>query len=102
MDTMPEYTDHIPVMLNEVLDALNPAPGKRYIDGTLGLGGHTEALLERTAPDGIVLGFDRDAAAIAKAQSRLARFGDRLITAHSTYAEMKYIAAMHHLSAFDG
>lgn len=94
--------EHIPVMLSEVLDALNLASGKTYIDGTLGLGGHTEAILEATAPDGIVLGFDRDALAIEKARARLARFGDRLITHHGTYAEMKQAAAAHGLASFDG
>ena len=54
-------TQHVPVMLDEVLKYLQPEPGGSYVDGTLGGGGHTEAILERTAPDGKVLGIDSDA-----------------------------------------
>jgi 16S rRNA (cytosine1402-N4)-methyltransferase len=99
---MPHDTEHIPVLLHEVLGALNLAPGKNYIDGTLGLGGHTEAILEATAPNGIVLGFDRDAAAIDKARVRLERFGDRLIITHSSYAEMARAALEHGIDQVDG
>lgn len=64
---------HRPVMLGEVVDALRPAPGRVYFDGTVGLGGHSEALLER---GGRVMGRDRDASALETARARLARFGD--------------------------
>jgi len=88
-----EPTEHIPVLLNEVLDGLNLHPGAKLIDGTLGLGGHTEAILDATSPDGEVLGFDRDETAIEQTQARLAHFGDRLTVAHASYAEMQRIAA---------
>ncbi|HLX58337.1 MAG TPA: 16S rRNA (cytosine(1402)-N(4))-methyltransferase, partial [Ktedonobacteraceae bacterium] len=52
---------HIPVLLEEVLKYLQPKAGGQYIDGTLGGGGHTEALLEQSAPGGKVLGIDADA-----------------------------------------
>jgi len=51
---------HTPVLLDEVIRHLEPKPGGRFIDATLGAAGHARALLERTAPDGAVLGIDQD------------------------------------------
>ena len=62
---------HIPVLLNEVLEALNPQPGETYADGTLGGGGHSEAILKRIGETGALYGIDRDEAAIAAAAERL-------------------------------
>ena len=67
-------TVHVPVMLDEVLDALDVRPGGRYVDCTLGGAGHAEAILERSQPGGTLLGIDADAAAIERAGHRLARF----------------------------
>jgi len=64
---------HATVLRNEVLDLLSPAPGELFLDGTLGGGGHSEALLERGAK---VIGIDRDPLAVAAARARLARFGE--------------------------
>jgi 16S rRNA (cytosine1402-N4)-methyltransferase len=65
-------------MLHEVLDALAVRPGGRYVDATLGLGGHAEAVLERCAPDGRLVGIDADPDARVLATERLRRFGDRV------------------------
>ena len=65
---------HIPVMVDEVLDALDVRPGGRYVDCTLGGAGHAEAILERSEPGGTLLGIDADQAAIERATRRLARF----------------------------
>jgi len=67
-------TTHIPVMRNEVLDALNVQPGGRYVDCTLGGAGHAEAILDRAQPGGTLVGIDADPAAIARGIERLARF----------------------------
>ncbi len=80
-------TTHAPVMVPQVLEFLKPESGKRYLDGTLGGGGHAEQILERSSPDGQVLGLDLDGDAIAGAQQRLARFGDRLVTRWANFAK---------------
>lgn len=65
---------HRPVMLEEVLEALQPAPGGVFADGTLGGGGHSERILEAIGPIGRLYGIDRDEAAIRAASARLQRF----------------------------
>ena len=65
---------HIPVMLAEVLAALDVRPGGRYVDCTLGGAGHAEAILEHAQPGGTLLGIDADPAAIERGNERLARF----------------------------
>jgi 16S rRNA C1402 N4-methylase RsmH len=70
--------DHKPVLYQEILDLLEPQPGGKYIDGTLGAGGHTTGLLTASAPDGRVLAFERDADAISLARERLRPFGERV------------------------
>lgn len=66
-----ESLHHEPVMLQEVLDFLNPQPGKVIVDGTLGGGGHAAAICERLGPTGRYLGFEQDADALARAKQRL-------------------------------
>ena len=79
---------HATVLRDEVVGWLQPKPGGRYLDGTLGLGGHTEAILE--ASEGAeVLGLDRDREALALARQRLARFGDRVHTAHLPFSRFQ-------------
>src|SRR6266496_1182151 len=84
------YTQHVPVMLEEVLKFLQPRAGGHYVDGTLGGGGHTQAILERSAPDGKVLGIDTDAQAIARIKERLSDFvnNGRLVLVHGNFAEL--------------
>jgi len=86
-------TQHVPVMLEEVLKYLQPEPGGSYVDGTVGGGGHTEAILERTAPDGKVLGIDSDAQALSRARERLAESvsNGRLVLVHGNFAELARI-----------
>ncbi len=71
--------EHVPVFVERVLEILRPEAGKRYLDGTLGGGGHSEQLLERSSPDGQVLGLDWDEDAVQAAQHSLKRFEDRLV-----------------------
>ncbi|WP_240730089.1 16S rRNA (cytosine(1402)-N(4))-methyltransferase RsmH [Dermacoccus sp. 147Ba] len=86
----PAADRHVPVMLAEILDVLAPAlerPGALYVDGTLGMGGHAEAVLERF-PEARVVGIDRDAQALELAGERLARFGERFRGVHAVNTEL--------------
>jgi 16S rRNA (cytosine1402-N4)-methyltransferase len=76
---------HQPVLLTEVVDLLAPARGGLFVDCTVGLGGHAEALLEAGAER--LIGLDRDRAALALAGEALARFGDRVELVHADYRE---------------
>lgn len=94
--------EHMPVMLGPALDGLKPAPGGIYMDGTLGLGGHAQALLDRSAPDGILHGFDQDAQALAGAKERLAGFGDRVRLLHGNFALFDELNPSLRENALDG
>jgi 16S rRNA (cytosine1402-N4)-methyltransferase len=81
---------HVPVLRDRVVDLLEPAlqtPGALCIDGTLGMGGHAEAILER-CPAARVIGLDRDEEALALSGERLARFGDRFVGVHAVYDDI--------------
>ena len=80
---------HLPVMLDEAIAWLDPKPGGRYCDATLGVGGHAAAVLERSAPDGRLIGLDRDPAALATAGAALERFGDRVTLVHARFSEAR-------------
>lgn len=82
---------HTPVLEAEVLAYLAPEPGKRYCDGTLGGSGHARRILERSAPDGQLVGIDRDSNALAVARERLAEFGSRAILVHGTFGRVDEI-----------
>ena len=77
---------HVPVMVREVLTFLAPARGGVYFDGTLGGGGHTEAILE-AGERAEVIGVDQDPEALAVAKARLAKYGDRVKLVHANFAD---------------
>jgi 16S rRNA (cytosine1402-N4)-methyltransferase len=79
---------HCSVLPEEVLSYLAPRSGGVYVDGTLGLGGHTEAILRHSAPDGRVIAFEWDEAAIASSRIRLQPFADRLTIVRRNFAEI--------------
>ncbi|MDR2745249.1 MAG: 16S rRNA (cytosine(1402)-N(4))-methyltransferase RsmH [Desulfovibrio sp.] len=76
---------HTPVLLSQTLEALAPRAGGRYLDGTLGIGGHSGALLA-AAPGIEICGMDKDSAALTLARERLAPFGKRAHFFHSRYS----------------
>lgn len=78
---------HQSVLLDEVLHFLEPQSGQIYVDGTLGLGGHTEAILSHSSPDGRVIAFEWDESAIEKSRQRLAGFGSRVTIVRRNFAE---------------
>ncbi len=82
---MNDIAPHIPVMPDEVMEWLAPKPGGRYLDATLGLGGHTARILELTGGQARVLGLDRDENALDQARARLAPYGDAVTCVHSSF-----------------
>lgn len=84
---------HVSVLVRETIGFLRPTSGGRYIDGTLGGGGHSEAILAASGPDGQLLGLDRDAEAIAAARERLQVFGARAIAKQVSFAEVREVLA---------
>lgn len=95
------YPIHVPVLLEAVLEGLQPVSGGLYVDCTLGLGGHTRAILERSQPDGRVIGFEWDADAI-KAGPDLSRYGERFALIHGSYADLVPELSQRNLHAING
>jgi 16S rRNA (cytosine1402-N4)-methyltransferase len=93
---------HLPVLYQEVIDFLEPGNGSRYIDATVGAGGHTIGLLDNSAPDGIVLALDRDPEAINIARQRLSDFKERIVLVNASYERMALEASKHGLFGVDG
>jgi len=89
---MEEPAPHSPVLLDEVLKGLNPQPGQRLIDGTIGAGGHAQAILKATAPNGQVLGLDADPSALDIARQRLAPYGDRISLVNANFVQLAAVA----------
>ena len=83
-----EILVHVPVLLEEVLAYLAPRPGAVIVDATIGDGGHAEAILNRIAPAGRLIGFDRDAAAVHRAEERLRAFGQNVIVRQANFATL--------------
>ena len=93
---------HIPVMVTEVMEALQPRPGRLYVDCTVGAGGHARAILERIEPGGRLLGIDADPAAIDLARDNLARFGTSLTLTQGNYGDLKDLCERHGFTANAG
>jgi len=94
--------DHTPVLLNETLEHLRCAPGQTYVDGTVGGGGHGRAILERTAPDGRLIGIDWDDHALARAESALKAYGDRIFLVRDSFARLSAILGELGIPGVDG
>ncbi len=80
---------HQPVLYKEIIHAMQPARGGKYVDGTLGAGGHAVGILEASAPDGLLLGIDLDPVALALAGDALAPFGDRATLVKGSYTDLR-------------
>lgn len=100
--TRPYEPHHAPVMLEEAVSGLAVRAGGRYVDATLGLGGHAEATLEASAPNGVLLGIDRDPDAIDVARDRLVRFADRALLVQGNFADIATICEANGFEAVDG
>jgi len=93
---------HEPVLLEEVITALQPQSGGVYIDGTVGAGGHAFAILSESAPDGHLFGFDQDKSALAFAKQRLSQFGDRVYLLHSNFDQVSRLTRQHQIPLANG
>lgn len=82
---------HKPALLNEVIEALHPQSGKRYVDCTLGSGGHAEAILAEIVPDGRLLAIDTDLKAIEMAKDRLADYAQETILVNDNFLNLESI-----------
>ena len=86
-----ESVFHTPVLLREVLHSLACKPGGTYVDGTVGGGGHAFDILRDIRPDGVLVGIDKDDAAIRASRKRLECFGDRALLVKGSFADIKSI-----------
>ncbi|NUQ37089.1 MAG: 16S rRNA (cytosine(1402)-N(4))-methyltransferase RsmH [Caldilineales bacterium] len=95
-------SSHTPVLYQEVLHMLAPRPGGRYIDGTLGGGGHALGILAASAPDGRLLGLDADPTAATRVRQLLAPFGDRAIVLHANFRRLAELAPQYGFAQVEG
>jgi 16S rRNA (cytosine1402-N4)-methyltransferase len=93
---------HLPVLLAETIDALQPHSGGVYLDGTVGAGGHAEAILRASDPSGRLIGFDQDEQALIVAKQRLAGFGERVALFHANFDQMKQVTLAQAIPLADG
>ena len=91
---------HVPVLTAEVLRQLRPEPGGVFVDCTVGLGGHTRALLEAGATR--VIGLDRDEEALAQARTTLSAFADRIDLVHADYRTLEDVLDGRGVERVDG
>jgi len=94
--------EHIPVLLDEIIEGLAIRPGGRYVDGTLGGGGHAQAILEASAPDGQLLGLDADPDAIERCHKRLKDYAHRATLVQANFSEMSNVATLSGFERMDG
>jgi 16S rRNA (cytosine1402-N4)-methyltransferase len=93
---------HAPVLLEESLGWLAPRSHSLIVDGTVGGGGHAAAILARSAPDGRLIGLDRDEVAIQAAQQRLARYGERVQLVHASFRDLRAVLDQLGVDLVDG
>jgi 16S rRNA (cytosine1402-N4)-methyltransferase len=97
-----EILKHIPVMVEEAMDLLRCEPGRTYVDGTLGGGGHAEEILKRSGPDGVVIGMDWDKEAIDEAEKRLRPYGSRARIFRENFIRLPEVLKIMKFETIDG
>jgi 16S rRNA (cytosine1402-N4)-methyltransferase len=93
---------HIPVLMNEVLDALRPGAGQVVVDCTLGLGGHAAELLKHVGPDGRLIGMDMDGGNLELARAKLSAVGTNFSLHHTNFAALPTVLAAEGVGQVDG
>ena len=99
---MATLTAHIPVLLKESIEALAVRPGGRYVDCTVGAGGHAEAILRRSEPGGQLLGFDADPVAVELTQERLKTFGAASLIVNENFSNLSRVCAENAFTPLNG
>ena len=101
---LPESTagGHVPVLYESVLGLLAPRPGGVYVDCTVGGGGHAVGILDRSGPDGRLLGMDADPSALHEAELRLRPYAPRYTLVHDNFANLERHVRWHDLAPVDG
>ena len=95
-------SEHIPVMKSEVLDLLQCKPGGIYVDGTIGLGGHAQGILDEIMPGGQLLGIDRDTESLEKARTRLKAYAGNFQLIHDNFKNLPLILNNLEFTSVDG
>ena len=93
---------HIPVLYREIMEIMAPKAGETFVDCTLGGGGHSKGFLERTSPNGRLIGIDQDLEALEAAKENLAQFGERVSYIHSNYENLSEILVKEAPEGVDG
>jgi len=94
--------EHVPVLLHQTLEYLEPKPGEIFIDGTLGGAGHSVEIAKRILPGGVLIGIDQDENALKAASARLKEFDSGIIIVHDNFKNLKAVAAECGYSKVDG
>ena len=97
-----EEVRHVPVLLEEVLQVLDCRPGRVYADGTVGGGGHSRGVLEKSSPTGRVIGLDWDEEALERARKNLSPFAGRFELRRANYRDFKVVLESLSIPAVDG
>ena len=85
--------EHVPVLFNEVMEALDIKPDGIYVDGTVGGGGHSSGICQRLTEGGVLIAVDRDREALAAAEKRLEEYSCEKRFVHANYSDVEAIAA---------
>jgi 16S rRNA (cytosine1402-N4)-methyltransferase len=93
---------HVPVLLEEAIEKLAVQPGGRYVDCTLGVGGHAAAILERSSPGGQLLGIDADSRAVKMARARLEGYSNSTLLVNQNFANLRAICLKHNFFPVHG
>ena len=93
---------HLPVMTEEVLSFFEPSPGMVFLDGTIGEGGHSELIIDRISPGGILVGIDRDAENLRRASERLKAYNASLRLFQGSYGDMQNVLRRAGVDRIDG
>lgn len=97
-----EQKYHIPVMVQEILQYVNPKPGDVIVDGTLGTAGHARQMIERILPGGKFIGLDRDRESLEIGKQRLRNFAQACVFAHANFSDLDRVLAENRIRQVDG